>query len=270
MSDRKQQATQEIDPLMGWTDITEGAVKALFGSSGGLKQMGKGIRTFAGGISGSAKKRAESAAFRQATQQSFKYGSEAYKKFAKSGRSIEAQHVQNLQAQKARFAGSGASLSGSWDQVVGQQLGQRDTAYKELEQGKERFRKSEPGKYINRAYKTLTLPFQSRKGGGMTGAPRVEDYSGSSLFTRSQFSEMKQPGVKNDADRNAYMSRVNPSFAEYETLTFGTADERTAMQDEISQANEWWAGQQALDDSNAMASGKGSQWDRNRTNRRNI
>ncbi len=248
----------EIDPLMGWTDITEGGIKALFGSSAGIKQLARGGKEFIGSFSGRNKQRAEQAAYRKATQQSFKFGREAYSNFEKSGKSIESQYVQNLQAQKARFSGSGARLEGSWNQVVGQTMTQRETAYTTLGQSKTAFRKSEAGSYIDKSYAALTTPWEAGKTQkSAIFAPRVEDYSGSSLFTRSQYKSIQTGG---SAGSQEYLDRVNPTFEEYQTLTFGNIEDKAALQTDITQridqANEWWAGQSALNDLNEIAGGK--------------
>jgi len=261
----------EIDPLMGWSDITEGGVKALFGSIGGVKQLARGAKLFVGSFTGREKKRAEQAAFRRATQQSFRAGRTVYARFKKSGESIESQYVQNLQSQKARFAGSGALLEGSWNQVVGQTMTSREEAYTLLAKDKSGFRKSEAGGYIDKAYASLGVQQGTSKMGSKNVflGDRVEDYSGSSLFTRSQYRSIDKSGIGN-AD---YVSRVIPTFEEYQTLNFGGSEARGALQTDITQridqANEWWMGESALNDINEL-SGKGSQWNDRNTGRRNV
>ncbi len=243
----------EIDPLMGWSDITEGAVKGLFGSLGGVKQFARGAKLFVGSFTGREKKRAESAAFRKSTQQSFRIGRDTYGRFKKSSEGIESQYVQNLASQKARFAGSGARLEGSWNQVVGQTMGQREAAFKELGQEKSNFYKSAAGTFIRKSYRNLGGVAGGRKKELSLGA-RVEDYSGSSLFTRSQYKSIQSGGDMNNQD---YLSRVIPTFEEYQTLTFGSVEDKSALKTDITQrigqANEWWAGRKASNNLNEMA-----------------
>ncbi len=251
----------EIDPLFGFGDIAEGMVKALWGQKGGVKQIARGGKLLVGSFSGREKQRAEQAAYRRSTQQAFRFGREAYSGFDKSGKSIESQYVQNLQAQKARFAGSGARLEGSWGQVVGQTMAQRETAYTELGQSKAAFRKSEAGSYIDKAYASLGVQTGTGKMGSKSTflGDRVEDYSGSSLFTRSQYTSIQRSKGIGNAE---YADRVVPTFEEYQTLTFGSGGDKAALQTDITQrieqANEWFAGENALNTLDEMSRGKAS------------
>ncbi len=202
-------------------------------------------------------KRAQGASYRKATEAAFPAAREIRGAFDQAKGQIEKSFQSNTSARRARYAASGADVSGTgWLNQMGQESVLRNKAYKGLDAEYEKYKKSSVGARVREAYYRL---------GGMTGgylredmdqeafdraekgtAFQVDDMSKTSMWNPGQYKkvndtlrmiekanqeeEMGMGGsTTSTAGKNrmtAYLNRVNPTFEQYESRTFGTAEDR--------------------------------------------
>lgn len=239
--------------------LDEGSKGAFSGAAAGastLSYFGP-VGIFAGavigGMLGSSAKRkrrkAEARILKANTKQSFDIGESTYANINKARTDAADSYTQNMSAERARFAGSGASLdSDSWTAVQGRLASERDDNLTQIQGEEDKFFNSEAFKFIEKDYKYMSGTDFVDQGGDDyneygTWSIRTEGKSGESFFTDKQKKELRTyTGESNqNADGGAlgayqqYQDSITPTQDEYLKGRFGSDDDRRAFESTMDQ-----------------------------------
>ena len=270
----------------------EGAAQGatLGGSVGGpIGAAIGGVIGFIAGGNGSERRRLK----REATKQSYAFGKELYayeqdvtKSLADNRGEIDTRFNEAMGAARAQYSGStsaGTEFSGSWLQIEGKLIRERDRAYKDLEESESLFREETALLRSGPAYEWVREDYEymsaivSKTSGSHKDDSRSTSYSirgegrtGQSIYTAEQREKLR--GYSHSGQFRApygkiyeqYAEMLKPGMAEFEKYTYGSEEDKAQFVKDtdarIEAANTWYDRQRAVVDYQLDAEQERQEW----------
>ena len=210
------------------------------GPIGGI--IGGAIGMFAGKSASRRRAREERRILVANTKQSYGIGEQYVAQAAQNREQVGSNYARDMGQARARFAAGGAKAEGaSWDSVVANIGQKRSESLETLDIERETYEKSSAYDFIKQDYQSMKG--KTGQGWGQQGT------SGGSFYTDSQRDMLKNidsggrtrhRGITTAADPkqqavyNKYWDAITPTFEEYETSRFGSAEDKSAFEETMT------------------------------------